>query len=260
MTLGYGAAGLATAGILAAMMEVLGTGLGMMYGTLMSPILIILGYPPKAVVPAILLSQVSGGIVGSFGHHAKKNSDFGGLTRDLKIALAIIVPGVAACVLGASLGHLLPKSYMTAYIGALVMAMGFLCLRPVYYDFSWKKLWAIGLLAGFNKALSGGGFGPVTSTGKILGGVDPKVSVGTSTLAAVPVCVVSFGTWMLLGGRVNGLFLAALCAGSLAGGLVGPSVTARMDTGRLRVVVGWLALLSGAWLLIDLALGLGLGQ
>jgi hypothetical protein len=56
------------------------------------------------------------------------------------------------------------------------------------------------------------------------------------------------------------MFLFSLCAGSLAGGLVGPSFTARADTGKLRVAVGWLAMASGVWLLTDLALGLGMGQ
>jgi hypothetical protein len=256
----YGPGSLAAVGAFAVVMEMVDSGLGMMYGTLLSPILILLGYSPKVVVPAILISQAAGGIAGSFGHHSKKNSDFGGMTRDMKITLAIIAPGLAACLLGSWLGHIVPKVYMTCYIGVLVVAMGVLCLRPVYYDFSWKKMWAIGLLAGFNKALSGGGFGPVTSTGKILGGLDPKVSVGTTTLAEVPICLVSFAAWTLLGGRVNGYFVLALCAGSLAGGFLGPSMTARMDTTKLRRAVGWLAVLSGAWLLADLALGLGMGQ
>jgi hypothetical protein len=245
---------------MAVVMEIIDSGLGMMYGTLLSPILILIGYNPKLVVPAILISQAVGGATGSIGHHLRKNSDFSGLTRDLKISLAIIIPGVAACILGAYIGQLIPKFYMKLYIGVLVVIMGWLCLRPIYYDFSWKKMWAIGLLSGFNKALSGGGFGPVTSTGKILGGVDPKVSVGTTTLAEVPICVVSFITWLLLGGNISWPFTAALCVGALIGGYIGPMVTARINTGKLRMIVGFLAVLSGVWLLVDLFLGLGMGQ
>ena len=207
-----------------------------------------------------LLIMAVGGLTGSIGHHQRGNSNFGGLTRDLKISLAIIVPGLLACLLGASLGQLIPKFYMKLYIGALVMAMGGLCLRPIYYSFRWKKIWCIGLLAGFNKALSGGGFGPVTATGKIMGGVDPKVSVGTTTLAEVPICIVSFGVWMALGGKINSSFLLTLCAGSLVGGFIGPVVTKNMNTAKLKITVGWLALITGAWLLADLFLGFGLAQ
>lgn len=245
---------------MAVVMEIIDSGLGMMYGTLLSPILILMGYNPKLVVPAILLSQALGGATGAIGHHLRKNSDFSGLTRDLKISLAIIIPGLAACILGAYIGQIIPKFYMKLYIGGLVVIMGGLCLRPIYYDFSWKKMWGIGLLSGFNKALSGGGFGPVTATGKILGGVDPKVSVGTTTLAEVPICLVSFVTWLILGGKISWAFPAALCIGSLIGGYIGPILTARINTGKLKSIVGVLAVLSGAWLLLDLFLGLGMGQ
>lgn len=256
----FGIASLTVVVILSIIMEIIDSGLGMMYGTLLSPILILLGYDPKLVVPAILISQAFGGATGAIGHHFRKNSDFSGLTRDLKISLAIIIPGIAACIFGAYIGQIIDKLYMKFYIGLLVVVMGWLCLRPIYYDFSWKKMWGIGLLSGFNKALSGGGFGPVTATGKILGGVDPKVSVGTTTLAEVPICVVSFITWIMLGGKISWAFPAALCIGSLIGGYIGPILTARMDTGKLKTAVGVLAVISGAWLLIDLYLGLGMGQ
>lgn len=256
----FGIISLLTVGLLAIVMEIIDSGLGMMYGTLLSPILILMGYDPKLVVPAILISQAAGGAAGSVGHHLRKNSDFNGLTRDLKISLAIIIPGIAACILGGYLGHLIPKYYMKLYIGVLVTIMGYLCLRPIYYAFSWKKMWMIGSLAGFNKALSGGGFGPVTSTGKILGGLDPKVSIGTTTLAEVPICIISFLTWMVSAGKIQWAFPLALCLGSLLGGYIGPMVTSKLDTTKLRKTVGWLAILSGGWLLADLLAGFGLGQ
>ncbi|MCX5793655.1 MAG: sulfite exporter TauE/SafE family protein [Elusimicrobia bacterium] len=245
---------------LAVIMEIIDSGLGMMYGTLLSPMLVLMGYNPKLVVPAILISQAAGGATGSIGHHLRKNSDFSGLTKDMKISLAIIIPGIAACILGAYIGQIIPRFYMKLYIGVLVVIMGWLCLRPIYYDFTWKRMWGVGLLSGFNKALSGGGFGPITSTGKILSGVDPKVSVGTTTLAEVPICIVSFITWLILGEKISWAFPAALCIGSLIGGYIGPILTARMDTSKLRAIVGLLAVLSGVWLLVDLFLGLGMGQ
>ncbi len=247
-------------GLLAIIMEIIDSGLGMMYGTLLSPLLILMGYSPKLVVPSILISQAIGGATGSIGHHIRKNTNFRGLTRDMKISLSIIIPGLFACVAGAFAGKLIPTLYMKSYIGILVIAMGILCLRPIYYAFSWKKMFGIGLLSGFNKAFSGGGFGPVTSTGKILGGVDPKVSVGTTTLAEVPICFFSFLLWYIIGGNLDWGFALALCAGSLIGGIIGPIITAKINTKILRYTVGVLAVVSGIWLLIDLLLKLGMGQ
>jgi uncharacterized membrane protein YfcA len=252
--------GLILAGLLAFVMEIIDSGLGMMYGTLLSPIFILMGYSPKLVVPSILLSQAVGGATGSIGHHIRKNTDFRGLTRDMKIGLSIIIPGLLACVAGVFAGKMIPSLYMKSYIGILVIAMGILCLRPIYYTFSWKKMFGIGLLSGFNKAFSGGGFGPVTSTGKILGGVDPKVSVGTTTLAEVPICLFSFLLWFIVGGKLDWWFIAALCIGALIGGIIGPIITAKMNTKYLKYAVGALAVVSGVWLLTDLILKLGMGQ
>lgn len=247
-------------GLMAVIMEIIDSGLGMMYGTLLSPLLILMGYSPKLVVPSILITQAIGGSTGAIGHHFRKNTDFKGLTQHMKISLAIIIPGLLACVAGVYAGKLIPVMWMKTYIGVLVIAMGYLCLRPIYYAFTWKKMYGIGLLSGFNKALSGGGFGPVTSTGKILGGVDPKVSIGTTTLAEVPICFFSFALWLVLGGKIQWQFPLTLGVGALIGGYIGPILTQKINTKALRYVVGALAVVSGVWLLVDLFLGLRMGQ
>ena len=248
-------------GLMAVIMEMVDSGLGMMYGTLLSPLLILMGYSPKLVVPSILISQATGDITGATGHHLRKNADFGGWTKHMKISMAIIVPGLLACVAGVFAGKLIPVMWMKTYIGILVIAMGFLCLFPIYYTFSWKNMYGIGLLSGFNKAFSGGGFGPVTSTGKILGGVDPKVSISTTTLAEGPVCILGFILWWFIGGRLEWQFPTALCAGALIGGYFGPIITQKFKNMKmLRLIVGALAVISGVWLLVDLFLGLKMGQ
>lgn len=257
----FGLLSLCIVAVMAIVMEVIDSGLGMMYGTLLSPILIIMGYDPKLVVPAILITQAIGGATGSIGHHIRGNTNFNGLTQHTKISLAIVVPGLLACVAGVFAGKLIPAFYMKTYIGFLVVVMGFLCLFPLYYVFTWKKMFGIGILSGFNKAFSGGGFGPVTSTGKILAGVDPKVSVGTTTLAEVPICAFSFLLWIVIGGKIQWQFPMALAVGALIGGLIGPAVTQKINTKWLRWAVGILAVVSGGWLLLDLlVLHLGMAQ
>jgi uncharacterized membrane protein YfcA len=248
-------------GLMAVIMEMVDSGLGMMYGTLLSPLLILMGYNPKLVVPSILISQATGDITGATGHHLRGNADFGGWTKAMKISMAIIVPGLLACVAGVYCGKLIPVMWMKTYIGILVIAMGFLCLFPIYYTFSWKNMYIIGLLSGFNKAFSGGGFGPVTSTGKILGGVDPKMSISTTTLAEGPVCILGFILWWFLGGSLQWQLPTTLCAGALIGGYLGPIITQKFKNMKLlRWIVGALAIISGVWLLVDLLLGLKMGQ
>lgn len=102
-------------------------------------------------------------------------------------------------------------------------------------------------MAGFNKALSGGGFGPVTSTGKILGGINPKLSIATTTYAEVPICLLSFLFWMILRGGIEIAFPLALCMGALIGGIIGPWITYKINTRKLRSIIAILAIIAGIW-------------
>jgi len=48
----------------------LDTALGMGYGTVLGPVLLVAGYRLPEVVPALLVSQVVAGLVGARFHHA----------------------------------------------------------------------------------------------------------------------------------------------------------------------------------------------
>ena len=235
--------------ILAFIMETIDSSLGMMYGTLLSPLLIGFGFPALLVVPAILLSQAIGGIGGTISHHKFKNADFNGLTRDTKIALAMIIPGLVVVALGVFVAANLPKLWLKTYIGILVIIMSILVLSPFKYKFAWWKHYAIGALAAFNKALSGGGFGPVTSTGGIIGGLESKVSIATTTFAEVVICLASFSIYALYTNNFDWIFIGALCVGAIIGGLIGPYISSRVSHTILRKVIGVFGILSGIWLL-----------
>ncbi len=235
--------------ILAMLGEIIDSGLGMMYGTLLSPILISIGFGPLAVVPAILLSQAFGGATGTVLHQRFKNADFSFTSKHFKVVLAIVLPGLAAVLIGVYVALNIPSWVMKSYIGVLVIIMGFLCIFPLMYTFRWWKMYLVGVVSAFNKALSGGGFGPVTSTGKILGGLDAKVSIATTTYAEVPICLTSFVIWYILeGGSMVMWFPIALCVGAIIGAAIGPYVTANVNTRWLKIAVGVLAIASGIYL------------
>ena len=236
--------------IMAFIMEIVDSSLGMMYGTLLSPILIGYGFEPIIVIPAILISQAVGGISGTISHHKFKNADFKGLTRDTKIMLAMVIPGLFVVMLGVFAAVNLPKLWVKTYIGILVIIMSVLCLSPVRYRFAWWKHYLIGVLAAFNKALTGGGFGPVTSTGGIIGGLESKVSIATTTYAEVFICLSAFVAYIFLYGSVNIVFVSSLCIGAIIGGLIGPYISSRISHKSLRIVVGILGIVSGIWLLL----------
>jgi len=233
--------------LFALIMESVDSSLGMMYGTLLSPILIGCGYQPLEVIPAILLSQAIGGISGTLFHHKFGNSDFKSLTRETKIMLAMVIPGIIAVAFGILIAINLPIFYIKVYIGALVLIMSALCLTRLKFRFAWWKHITLGSIAAFNKVISGGGFGPVTSTGGIIGGLSAKVSIATTTFAELGICLFSFVAYLIFA-QVSWVIVLPLCIGAFVGGVFGPYFCSRGNHKILRIAVGFLGIISGIWL------------
>ncbi len=74
----------------AMIMEFIDSALGMMYGTVLSPLLILMGYDVKAVVPSILISQSVGGFIASWRHHHLQNANFKAGTVDYHLSFCLL--------------------------------------------------------------------------------------------------------------------------------------------------------------------------
>ena len=264
--------------ILAAfVMELIDAGLGMGYGTVLSPLLIAFGYSPVVVVPALLISQAIGGFTAAIFHHRHKNVDFKpkttdvkkirkalqelgyiecfkrGFTKDFKIALSITVLGVAATIFGAFVAVSVSKQVLTAYIGILVLVIGLIMvLKRTPFMFSWKRMIGVGTLASFNKGVSGGGFGPVTTGGQVIAGNQHKSSIGCTTLAEAPICITGFIAYLLLQGMKSYDLSIALCIGAFLGAPFGALLTKRLNEKKLKIIIGIIIIALGAWTLFKL--------
>ena len=172
--------------------------MGMGYGTILSPVLIIMGFDPVVAVPAILLSQAFGGFIASFFHHQFNNVSFKRDSNDLKIVFVIVGFGIIAVIAAVLVSVNISKTFLKTYIGILVIVMGIVLLLNRTFTFSWRKMVAVGILSSFNKAMSGGGFGPVVTGGQIISGQKPKQAVGVTTLAEAPICIVAFFTYLIV--------------------------------------------------------------
>ena len=233
-------------------MELIDSSLGMMYGTILSPLLILSGYSPMVVVPSILLSQACGGFIATYHHHKYNNAKFSLKSRDLRIAGSIFVFGFIAVIIGAIVGTQLPKEYLKIYIGILCIVMGSLVLIKKKFSFSWKKILFIGGISSFNKSISGGGFGPIVATGQIASGVESKKAIGITDFAEAPICMTAFISWLVLSNfQFPSLeLLVPLCIGASIGGAVGPILLFKAKSKRLIIMlVGVLAVISGLYML-----------
>lgn len=237
--------------ILAIIAELLDSSLGMLYGTLLSPLLILLGFDPLIVVPSILLSQAIGGIVATIRHHKFNNAEFCFQSKDFKVGIIIFSLGIVAVLIGTLLAIKIDKNILKTYISILVILMGLLVVLNLKFKFSWKSITLLGLLSSFNKSLSGGGFGPVLSTGQIILGRESKNSVATTDFAEVPICLTGFAFWFFISSTPLNLYLlSSLCLGSIIGAYFGPFVLSKIKNENIiKKIIGGLAIILGLLLL-----------
>jgi len=249
--------------------ELLDSTLGMGYGTILSPLLISLGYHPVAVIPAILLSQAFAGFCASVSHHGEGNVTFTRTSRDSRIVFMITVLGLVLVLAGAMLAVGLEKQYLKSYIGLLSLGMGALLLTRFRFRFSWRKMVTVGVISSFNKGMTGGGFGPVVTSGQIIAGNDHRGAVGCTTAAEAPICLTGFIAFCLMGtasevppelawkfslGSITLFFprlVVPLLIGALLAAPLGPRLTKRIPRTNLRPAIGMLVLLLGLLTLLQ---------
>jgi hypothetical protein len=222
--------------------------LGMGYGTILSPLLLIFGFSPLVVVPSILLTQAFGGLAASIFHHRRGNANFSfknGLTDDMKTVLILTSLGVVATIISAIVAVNISKTVLTSYISLLVIVMGLLILFNFRFVYTTGKMLLVGVISAFNKGLSGGGFGPVVTGGQIVLGKDHKQAIACTTAAEPLICIVGFITYVFLKGWPEMNLIYALGIGAIIAGVFGPSTTQKINKRALRYIVGFIMVLLG---------------
>lgn len=165
--------------------------LGMGYGVTLTPILLILGYHPLDVVPAVLASQIGNNLIASVAHHTIGNVDLKPGGRAFWITVAIAISSTAGTIGAALLALRLPDNILEAWIGILVFSIGVITLVSYgkHLKFTWAKILSFGAFAGFNKGTTGGGYGPVVTGGQLLCGVPAANAVAITQLAETFACI-----------------------------------------------------------------------
>lgn len=257
--------------LLAFVGEYIDSTLGMGYGTTLTPVLMIMGFAPLQIVPALLLSELFTGFLAGFTHHAMGNvtllpkriplalilrrlkerglinSFKQGLPLHLKITLAIASCSIVGTVVSVLIAINLPKFFLKLYIGCLISGIGILILATLNcsFKFSWTRIIGLGLLASFNKGISGGGYGPVVTGGQLLAGVDGKNAIGITSLAEGITCVVGVTVYILSAQVIDWRLAPWLCAGALLSVPLSAWTIKVIRTERLRKMIGILTLILG---------------
>ncbi len=234
--------------LLAFVCEYIDSSLGMGYGTALTPLLLIMGYNPLQIVPAVLLSELITGLTAAFLHHKLKNTNFKLGTTHLKTSLILASCSIVGTLAAIFIALRLPVFYVKLYISLLVLSMGVLILVTLNrkFLFSWKKIVSLGLLASFNKGLSGGGYGPLVTGGQILSGVHIKSAIGITSLAEGLTCLVGVITYFIFTNHTIEWDLApSLVLGAILSVPFAAYTVKKLKGTYLKIIVGCATIILG---------------
>ncbi|MFH1550953.1 MAG: sulfite exporter TauE/SafE family protein [Planctomycetota bacterium] len=257
--------------IIAFFAEYVDSTLGMGYGTTLTPVLLLFGFKPMDIVPAVLLSELITGLLAGFTHHSVGNVNFKpatmnlkkiylaiknlgvsesfklGVPNNLKVALLIGSCSIVGTVIAVFVAINIPGFYQKLYIGILVLMIGAVILLTLNknYGFSWKKITGLSLIASFNKGISGGGYGPVVTGGQLLAGIEGKKVIGITSLAEGLTCIVGVAVYLLTKSTIDWKLAPYLIIGAVASVPISAITVKKITTGKLRFIIGIVTVVLG---------------
>jgi uncharacterized membrane protein YfcA len=167
---------------------------GMGFGFTVTPILILLGYSVTDTLPAILASSFIGGVISSLSHQRLGNVDFNIKSRAFKMSILMGAIGIFGMYVGVYFSFNLPEQYSQTYIGIITLLSGVFIQfkKRLKFKFTWVRITLMGLVGAANKGLTGGGYGPVITSGGILSGINEKAAVAIQSLSESFVSLIGF--------------------------------------------------------------------
>ncbi len=242
---------------LAIVFEFLDASAGMGYGTALTPLLLVLGFNPKQIVPVVMIQQATAGMVGTFLHKEFANVEwkFKPMSETIKLWLFISITGCLAVGISITSVYAIfkvAKVWISLYVAVLLVLMGVMSLISASRDRPYKPKMMIfwGGLAAFNKGVGGGGYGPVVTIGGILSGIPVKTQMAITALCEGTICVFSIIVWltMLAGGEViDFLLLPSMMLGSMVSAILAPWMTRTFPEKIWRWIVPTYSLILAAY-------------
>lgn len=221
--------------IAAIIFEFLDASAGMGYGTAFTPLLLFFGFDPLQIVPVVMIQQGLAGLCGAYLHKEFENVEWGFKPMSETIKLWLIIGGAGCLSVIFSVTAVygifdVAKIWIKLYVAILLVAMGVISLvkakrKKIYKP---KNMIFYGALAGFNKGIGGGGYGPVVSVGGLLSGVPAKSMMAVTALSEGSVCMVSIVVWIVLLGQgvvIDFVLLPSMLLGSIFAVVTAPYTT-----------------------------------
>jgi len=252
--------------ILAFIFETLDSAAGMGFGTGMSPLLLSMGYSAIQVVPALLISEAITGIIDGIFDHEFKNVQFSfrPLNETTKITLSIAFFGCLATFISVFLSYYVigfSEDLIKIYVAILVVFMGILGLLRLklknlkVYKYKPKMLFVFSAIAGFNKGIGGGGYGPVVTLGEIFSGVYEKSATAIVSFAEGLVSItgiIVFFSISFAGVNIDLLLVPSIFTGGFFAAILSPYLVRVLPNKIWKYLIPFYAFGIGLYLLLKI--------
>lgn len=233
--------------LIAALFEFMDASAGMGFGTALTPLLLMVGFDPKQIVPVVMIQQGAAGLVGAFLHREFENVEwrFSPMSETVRLWLIIAGTGVLfniVAVVGVYKIFTVGKVWIKLYVALLLLMMGMTSLIQAKKDRPYKPgkmvMWAA--LAGFNKGVGGGGYGPVVTIGGLMAGVPVKSMMAVTAISEGTVSTLSVVTWLALlgsGVTIDYVLLPSFMLATMFSAVAAPYMTRVFPEKLWKVVV-----------------------
>ena len=233
--------------LIAAFFEFMDASAGMGFGTALTPLLLVIGFDPKQIVPVVMIQQGAAGLVGAYLHREFQNVEwkFSPMSETVKLALIIAGTGVlfnVVAVVGVYKIFSIPTVWIKLYVAALLLMMGITSLIQAKKERPYKPgkmvFWAA--LAGFNKGVGGGGYGPVVTIGGLMAGVPVKSMMAVTAISEGTVSTLSVVTWLALlgsGVTIDYILLPSFMLATVFSAVAAPYMTRVFPEKLWKIVV-----------------------
>lgn len=236
--------------------EYMDSSLGMGYGTTLTPILLLSGFTPLQIVPCILFSEFVTGLFAAILHHNDGNVDFINDNQAKKTSVYLSILSIIGTITAVVFALHVSKIILTSIIGTIIILAGILTLFTINRKLEYNniRLMIVGAIAAFNKGLSGGGYGPLVTSGQVVSGLSPKKAIAITSLSESFTCIIGLITYVCLKNNMDWTLLPSLMLGAIASVPFATFTVSKLSEKSMRVCVGVVTCLLGIITVIKIIL------
>jgi hypothetical protein len=241
---------------------------GMGFGTGVSPLLFLLGYSPLQIVPSLLISQTITGLISAYFDNEMDNVSFSftPVNDATKYALYFALIGCLSVFFSILLVYFtikIPELIIEIYVAVLVLFMGCIGVLKLTNEKDLsshsrtkpKLLLFFSAIAGFNKGISGGGYGPIITLGQLFSGVYEKSARAIVAFAEGLVSVMGVFSFFLIswsGIEIDLILLPSIFTGGFFGALISPYLVRILPNKIWKVIIPLYAIILSVFSLINI--------